>query len=140
MRWCVSDYLHGLRHSIKLIMEFGSPVVAFPQRGSQLGALPLIMPLILPEDLVNHILELEVPGSYRAQEVGQQAPEAVSSPYQRSQGCGLFTESHVQPVEPHGYPQGSGLVVPDPDVGHAQPIFRKGIIHQGRKPILDYPR
>ena len=114
----VGDYLHGLRYSIKLVTEFGSPVAAFLQRGSQLGALPLIMPLILPEDLVNHVLEPEAPSGSGAQEVGQQAPEAVSSPYQRSQGCRLFTEHHVQPVEPHGYPYGSGLVVPDPDVGH----------------------
>ena len=104
-RWCIDEYLHGLRHSIKLITEFTcSPVAAFSQRGSQLITLPLIMPLILPEDLVNHVLKLEAPGSSRGQEVGQQAPEAVSSSYQRSQGCRLFTESHVQPVEPHGYP------------------------------------
>ena len=65
-------------------MEFGLPAAAFLQRGRQLVALPLIMPPILPEDLVNHILELEAPGSSRGQEVGQQAPKAVSGPYQRS--------------------------------------------------------
>ena len=31
-------------------------------------------------------------------------------------------------------------MVPDPDIGHARPIFRQGIIGQGRKPILDFPR
>ena len=85
-------------------MEFGSPAAAFSQRGSRLIMLPLIMPPILPEDLVNHVLELEAPGGSRGQEVGQQMPKAVSGLYQRSQGCGLFTESHVQPMEPHGYP------------------------------------
>ena len=74
-------------------MEFGSPAAAFLQRGSQLITLPLVMPPILPEDLVNHVLELEAPGGSRVQEVGQQAPEAVSGSYQRSQGWGLFTES-----------------------------------------------
>ena len=52
-------------------MEFGLPVVAFLQRGSRLIVLPLIMPLILPEDLVSHVLELEAPGSSRGQKVGQ---------------------------------------------------------------------
>ena len=81
MRWCIGEHLHGLQHSIKLITEFGLPVAAFSQRGSRLGVLPLIMPLILPEDLVNHILQLEAPGGSGAQEVGQQAPEAVLGPY-----------------------------------------------------------
>ena len=65
-------------------MEFGSPVAAFSQRGSQLVALPLIMPFILSEDLVNQVLELEAPGGSGAQEVGQEVPEAVSDPHQRS--------------------------------------------------------
>ena len=80
MRQCVGAYLHGLRHSIKLVTEFGSPVAAFLQRGSQLIALPLIMPPILPEDLVNHVLGLEAPGGSRGQEVGQQVPKAVLGP------------------------------------------------------------
>ena len=65
-------------------MELGLPAAAFLQRGSRLIALPLIMPPILPEDLVNHVLELEASGGSRGQEVGQQVPKAVSGPYQRS--------------------------------------------------------
>ena len=30
-------------------------------------------------------------------------------------------------------------MVPDPDISHARPIFRKGVICQGRKLIFDYP-
>ena len=57
-RRCVGGYLHGLRHGIKLVMEFGSPVEAFPQRGSHICAFLLVVPLIFLEDLVDYVLEL----------------------------------------------------------------------------------
>ena len=57
-RQCIGDYLHGLRHGIKLVTEFGSPVEAFPQRGNRICAFLLIVPLIFLEDLVDYVLEL----------------------------------------------------------------------------------
>ena len=53
---------------IQLITEFGSQ--ALPQRGGHFVPSPLIVLSILPEDLVNHILETEVPSGPRGQEVG----------------------------------------------------------------------
>ena len=64
--------LQGLVDGIQLIMEFGSSTQALPQRGGHFVPSPLIVHPILPEDLVNHILESETPGGSRSQEVGQQ--------------------------------------------------------------------
>ena len=66
--------LQGLVDGIQLITEFGSLAQALPQRGGRLILSPLIVHPILPEDLVNHVLKLETPGSPRGQEEANRWP------------------------------------------------------------------
>ena len=64
--------LQCLVDGVQLITEFGSLALALPQRGGCFIPSPLIVLPIFPEDLVNHVLEMEAPGSPQSQEVGQQ--------------------------------------------------------------------
>ena len=50
------------------------------QRCHRLGALRLEVPPILLEDLNYHVLEMQLPGGPRAEEVGQEVPTAVPGP------------------------------------------------------------
>ena len=54
--------------------------VTTPQRHSCLGALRLNVPPVLLEDLGYHVLEVQLQGSPRAEEVGQEVPTMVSGP------------------------------------------------------------
>ena len=64
--------LQCLVDSVQLITEFGSSALALPQREGCFVPSPLIVLPIFSEDLVNHVLETEAPGSPWSQEVGQQ--------------------------------------------------------------------
>ena len=54
--------------------------VTVRQRRHRLCVLRLEMPSVLLEDLSQHILEMQLPGSPGAEEVGQEVPTTVPGP------------------------------------------------------------
>ena len=55
-------------------------LLQFARDVTRLCALRLEMPSVLLEDLNYHILEMQLPGGPRAEEVGQEVPTTVPGP------------------------------------------------------------
>ena len=73
------------------------------QRHSCLGAPRLNVPSVLLEDLGYHVLEMQLPDSPGAKEVGQEVPTKVLGPNKGLGGARLLAEGHIQPMAQYGH-------------------------------------
>ena len=98
------------------------------------------MPSVLLEDLNYHVLETQLPGGPRAEEVGQEVPTTVPGPKYGLRGARLLTEGHIQSMAQYGHSQGPSPMIPDADVGGAGLVLRRSVVSQRRETLCKFPQ